>query len=76
MVGVDGFPGVRLLRPNHARTSLACSGTVWPTPWARIAWKLGPYVAFEYPLGRYDSDTLEIGVLGYPKTVVHCLTDS
>ena len=62
--------------PNQLRTSLACSGTVWPTPCARIAWKLGPNVAFEYPLGRYGSDVFERGVLGYPNTVVHCLTVS
>lgn len=42
-----GFPGVRLLKPNQLRTSLACSGTVWPTPCARIAWTLGPKEARE-----------------------------
>ena len=49
---------------------------MWPTPCARMAWNFGPKVAFEYPAGRVGSDTFEIGVLGYPKTVVHCLISS
>lgn len=35
-------PGFRLVNPNHARVSFSCSGTVWPTPCARIPWILGP----------------------------------
>ena len=36
--GVPGpLPGVKPLRPNQLRTSFACSGTVCPTPCARMA---------------------------------------
>ena len=33
---VDPGPGTRLDNPNQARVSVSCSGTVWPTPWARM----------------------------------------
>ena len=71
----DPFPGVTLLMPNQLSTSFACSGTVCPTPWAKIAWTLGPNEALEYP-GRGLLVRLEVGVWLTPKTFVHCLMSS
>ena len=68
-------PGVTLLIPNQSRTSVACSGTVWPTPCARMAWTLGPDEAREYPAWGLLV-TFVAGVCETPKTLVHCLMSS
>ena len=70
-----GLPGVRLVNPNQSSTSLARSGTVWPTPCARIAWTLGPNDAREYPLSGLLVRFV-VGVCDTPKTFVHCLMSS
>ena len=68
-------PGVRLLKPNQSSVSVSCSGTVWPTPCARMAWTLDPKLARLYPdWGLLVM--LEEGVCDTPKTLVHCLISS
>ena len=62
--------------PKNCRYCCSNSGTVCPTPGARIAWNVLPNVAFEYPFGSALSDVFDTGVAGSPSTVVHCLTAS